>query len=94
MRTGELETNLVELNKIFNLPYLPDLIASKLAGAEKAVVPDINMRFHQQEYERLCSELNEASQNSSLPETPSCKNELNDLLIRVRLQLKPDIIIY
>jgi hypothetical protein len=43
---------------------------------------------------RLCRELKEASQNSSLPEIPSCKDELNDLLIQVRLQLKPDIIIY
>ncbi len=86
MQSGVLETNLVELNKIFNLPYISDLVAYKLAGAEKAVIMDINLIFHQQEYERLCSELKEASQNSSLPEIPSCKRELNDLLIRLRLQ--------
>lgn len=86
MQTGVLEANLVELNKIFNLTYLSDLIAFKLLGAEKAVLPDINLIFHHQEYERLCNELKEASQNSSLPEIPSCKDELNDLLIRIRLQ--------
>ncbi len=94
MQTSILETNLVELNKIFNLTYLSDLIACKLAGAEKTVLPNIDLIFYQQEYERLCSELRETSQNSSLPEIPSCKNKLNDLLIRIRLQLKSDIIIY
>ncbi len=86
MQTGKLQTNLLELNKIFDLSYLPDLIAYKIAEAEKAVLTDIDLSFHQQEYERLCNELKEASQNTSLPEIPSCKNELNDLLIRLRLQ--------
>lgn len=86
MQTGEIEANLVKLNEIFNLPYLPDLIACKLAGKEKVVVPEIDLVFHQQEYERLSSELQTASQNSSLPETPSCKSKLNDLLIRLRMQ--------
>lgn len=87
MQTGRLETNVLELNKIFNLPYLPDLVAYKLTKAEKAASTNIDLIFHQQEYERLCSELKEASQNSSLPEIPSCKRELNDLLIRIRLEI-------
>ncbi|WP_009634421.1 nucleotidyltransferase domain-containing protein [Synechocystis sp. PCC 7509] len=86
MKTGTLETNLLELNKMFNLTYLADLIACKISGAEKAVLSNIDLIFHQQEYERLCSELKEASQNSNLPETPNCKDELNDLLIRIRFQ--------
>lgn len=87
MQTGILETNLLELNKNFKLTYLADLISCKLSGAEKAVLPDINLIFHQQEYDRLSNELREASQNSNLPETPNCKAELNDLLIRIRLAL-------
>ncbi len=86
MQTGVLEANLVELNKIFDLAYLSDLIAFKLAVAEKAVLTDIDLIFHQQEYERLCRELKEASQNSDLPELPSCKDKLSDLLIQIRLQ--------
>ena len=86
MKTGGLETNLVDLNKIFNLPYIPDLIACKLTEKEKAVLTDIDLIFYQQEYERLCSQLKEASQNSNLPELPSCEDKLNDLLIRIRLQ--------
>ena len=86
MQTGEIEANLVKLNEIFNLPYLPDLIACKLAGVEKAELPEIDLVFQQQEYERLYSELKAASQNSSLPEIPSCKSELNNLLISLRMQ--------
>ena len=87
MQTGELETNLVELNKIFDLKYLPDLITCKITGVEKEVLTDIDLIFHQQEYERLCIELKKASENSSLLETPTCKNELNKLLIKIRLKV-------
>jgi uncharacterized protein len=34
MRTGEIDANLVTLNKSFQLPYIPDLVARKLAGPE------------------------------------------------------------
>lgn len=85
MRTGIVEANLVKLNEDFKLPYIPDLIARKLAGAEKAFLEDSNVEFYLGEYERLLCELQETSQASWLPEAPSCKNELNDLLVRVRL---------
>lgn len=86
MQTGVVETNLVKLNEIFNLAYIYELIARKLAGIEKIVLPEIDLKFHQQEYERLYSELKIANQNSTLPDTPSGKDELNDLLVRVRLK--------
>lgn len=31
MQTGEIESNLIKLNEVFNLSYIPDLIAQKLA---------------------------------------------------------------
>ncbi|NEO62586.1 MAG: nucleotidyltransferase, partial [Moorea sp. SIO4G2] len=49
MKTGEIETNLVKLNEVFQLPYIPDLIARKLAGAEKSVLEDTNLNFHEGE---------------------------------------------
>lgn len=85
MRTGIVEANLVQLNEAFKLPYIPDLIAQKLAGAEKSVLEDADITFHQQEYDRLCDELEQASQASTLPEVPSCKSALNDLLVRLRV---------
>jgi predicted nucleotidyltransferase len=87
MQTGVIEANLVRLNEKFNLPYLPDLIAQKLAGAEKSFLAEADVIFHQREYNRLQTQLQEATQASSLPETPSAKDALNDLLVRLRLQL-------
>ena len=44
------------------------------------------MEFHRREYERLQGELEEAHSVSSLPETPTAKSALNDLLVRLRLR--------
>ena len=85
MRTGQIEANLVTLNETFNLPYITDLIECKLQGAEKSVLAAADLAFHQGEYERLRGELESAFQASSLPEVPSCKAALNDLLVRLRM---------
>lgn len=57
MRTGEVEAHLMTLNEEFRLPYLPDLIARKLAGPEQGILPEADLSFHQSEYDRLCAEL-------------------------------------
>lgn len=86
MQTGRIEANLNRLNEIFNLHYLPELIECKVTGAERLVLPEIDLEFHQKEFERLCLELKEANQKTHLPNAPSCKDELNELLVRIRLQ--------
>lgn len=90
MRSGEVEANLVTLNKEFRLPYIDDLVARKLAGPEKSALSDADMSFHQAEYERLRGELQAAHEASQLPEVPSEATwaALNDLLVRVRLNTK------
>lgn len=85
MQTGDVEANLVTLNDRFELPQIPNLIARKLSGAEKSVLTETDVAFHQQEYHRLCQALAEASNSSHLPDTPSAKDALHDLLVRVRL---------
>jgi len=85
MHTGEVEANLRRLNSTFKLSYLDELIARKSQGVEKSHLEEADMAFHQKEYTRLQCELEEASQNSHLPERPSCKESLNDLLVGVRL---------
>ena len=85
MQSGEIEANLVKLNEIFKLSYLPELIERKLAGAEKETMPDADLDFYRAEYERLRTELQMAFEKSNLPETPNGKDALNDLLIRLRL---------
>lgn len=85
MRTGEVQANLRYLNLTFKLPYLDELIVRKSQGAEKSYLAEADMAFYEKEYMRLQSELEQASQNSHLPERPSSKESLNDLLIHVRL---------
>lgn len=85
METGKIEANLNNLNQEFNLSYIPDLIALKVTGTEKEKVRDLNLEFHQHEYERLTDKLVLASQNSHLADLPSAKDALNDFLVQIRL---------
>ena len=86
MRTGEVEANLVRLNEATRLPYIPDLIDRKVAGPEKGRLEQADLAFHEQEYERLRAELQQAFEESELSEAPSGTPALNDLLVRIRLQ--------
>ena len=86
MRTGEVEANLVRLNEEARLPHVDDLIARKLAGPEQSALDDADVAFHRREYERLRAELEAAHQASTLPEAPSARPALNDLLVRLRMQ--------
>ena len=86
MRAGEIEANLVLLNETFKLPWIPDLIERKVSGTEKGTLEQADLRFHEQEYERLRTELERAYENSSLPENPGGAGALNDLLIRLRIE--------
>lgn len=89
MRTGIVEANLLHLNEIFRLPYIPELVDRKLTGSEHSVLPDADMAFHQREYERLTHELECAHEASRLPEAPSARAALDDLLVRVRMRTVP-----
>jgi hypothetical protein len=82
-----VEANLVTLNETFRLPFLPDLIARKLAGPEQSALDDAGLDFHAVEYQRLRRELQAAHEVSPLPELPDeeTRAALNDLLIRLRL---------
>jgi len=88
MQTGEIEANLVKLNEVYNISYIPELIERKTGGAEKGVLPKTDLEFYRKEYERLIGELEKAQENSNLPEKPKAKAGLNDLLIRLRIKYK------
>ena len=85
MRTGAVNTNLVELNNEFNLPFVRDLVARKLSG-EQTELEDADVEFHRREYEKLRLLLLAAHRESALPELPAdaSRNALNDLLVRIR----------
>jgi predicted nucleotidyltransferase len=85
MKTGEVEANLVRLNEEAKLSHVDDLIARKLAGPEKSTLDQADLAFHRSEYERLKNSLQSAYENSTLPETPTARDALNDLLVRLRV---------
>lgn len=85
MRTGRIEANLVRLNEEFRLPYVPDLVARKLAGPELGTLATSELAFHESEYPRLIAQLEAEAASTQLPSDPSARDALNDLLVRVRL---------
>lgn len=86
MRTGEIEANLVKLNETAKLSYIPELIARKVNGAEKEHLSDTDMSFHETEFRRLISLLEEAGKQTTLPNEPSSRDGLDSLLVRLRLR--------
>ncbi len=90
MQTGVIEANLVTLNAEFRLPYLTDLIRTKLEGPEKSTIQDADVTFHEAEYHRLRNVLQEAHNNSPLPDLvpEHHRSALNDFLVRVRLKAR------
>jgi len=85
MQTGEVEANLVALNERFRFSYIPDLVARKLAGPEHGALADADVAFFAQEFVRLRAALEAARDVTALPDTPSARPALNDLLVRLRL---------
>ncbi len=86
MRTGKVEANLITLNEEFRLPYLPELLERKRRGSEKESLAANERSFYRDEYVQLIAKLEEAAAESELPDEPSARERLNDLLVRVRLQ--------
>jgi len=88
MRTGEVEANIVRLNDDARLPQIPDLVARKLAGPEKATLDDADVAFHEGEVGRLRRALEDAGASSTLAEEPTARDALHDLLVRIRLDTR------
>src|SRR5690349_9783696 len=88
MRTGQIEANLLRLNEDFKLPYVPELVARKMAGPEKGALGTAELGFHQAEYARLIAMLEAAAADTKLPAEPGCRGALNDLLVRTRLAVQ------
>ncbi|GAC1633109.1 MAG: nucleotidyltransferase domain-containing protein [Candidatus Acidiferrum sp.] len=85
MQTGEIEANLPKLNDFFQLSYIPELIHRKIHGNEKGVLPEADLDFYNTEFQRLIRMLEDAAATTVLPETPSGRPQLHDMLLRLRL---------
>jgi uncharacterized protein len=84
MRTGTVNANLPQCNGEIGLPYVDELIARKRAGGEHGVLSVPDLAFYESEYSRLRARLVEESERSSLPDAPTARPALSDLLHRIR----------
>ena len=84
MRTGVVNANLPECNREVGLPYVDELIARKRAGGERGTLSVPDIAFYEREYLRLREMLVAAGEQSGLPDTPTARPALSDLLRRIR----------
>ncbi len=83
LRTGEVQANIVELNRTFRLPFIEEWIARKLAK-EHGRLADLDHAWHREELERWEERLGGAFEQSTLPEEPPY-DEVHRFLIGLRL---------
>ena len=83
MRTGRVEANLSTLNQTFRLPFIDDLIASKVT--EKATPSDLDWPYHAQQLDLLDQQLLRSFEESSLPDDRD-RSAVNEFLVRQRLE--------
>ncbi|WP_425572438.1 nucleotidyltransferase domain-containing protein [Novipirellula caenicola] len=86
MRTGTVEANLATLNEDARLSYIDDLLRQKREGPEKATLDAADLAFYTSEYERLVATLEAEYERSQLPEMPTARDALSDLLVRLRMK--------
>ncbi len=85
MRTGTIEANLGILHEMYPLPFVPDLMARKLEGAEQQTLASGEVALYEREFQSLRARLVTEASLTALPEVPTAQAALNDILIRVRL---------
>jgi len=85
MRTGEIEADLLRLNETFGLSYLPELVGQQREDDKAMLGATNDVQFYQQEYDRLQNALEQAFHATSLPDAPTGRAALHDLLLRLRL---------
>lgn len=85
MRSGEVVANIAVLNEAFALSPVAELVQRKREGAEKMLLAAEEVELHDRILDGLERSLLEAHAASSLPEQPSTKDALEELVIGLRL---------
>jgi uncharacterized protein len=83
LETGEVQANLLDLNRKFGLPFLDDLVRRKQAR-ELGGLDALDWNWHRQELARWESRLDQELNSSPLAKDPPWE-ELNRFLVRLRL---------
>lgn len=86
MQTGSVESNLLALNEAHPMPEVSELIERKRFGAEHMTLREGELELHRGRLEQMEARLQHAHELSSLPLEPTTAKELNDLVVRARLE--------
>ncbi len=87
LESGEIEANLVTLNAHYHQAGVDDLIARKQAWPEHGALSPDDLTTHQPQLDRLLARLEQAFQDSHLPDEPTSGAALDDFAVRARLRL-------
>lgn len=90
MRTGEVLANINVLNDAFRIGPVSELVDRKRQGAEKMRLTDVEIAQHEKALDELEAALAESHASSNLPNEPTTRSELEELVIRVRLEQSED----
>lgn len=85
MTERNVESNLRTLNERFRLSYIDELIERKVSGGENQALGDADLAMHGAEFERFNAELEDAAARSGLPDQAQSRDELDALLVRLRM---------
>ncbi len=85
MKAHEIEANLVTLNDIYRLPFIPALLDRKINGKEKETLDATDIERFELEFFRLRETLVDVASKTTLQEAATARPALNDLLVRIRL---------
>jgi len=84
LRSACIETDLRLLNAEFQIPYLPELIEQKRPKEQSAVADDHDLARYEADCDHLRRELAEAAVVTDLPDAPTARRQLADLVVRAR----------
>ena len=87
LRAGEIQAPLPTLLEAHPAEGVEELIARKRAGAEKAPLSQADLDRHLPALDRLEGALEQAFQDSKLPDEATTREGLDDFVVRARLKL-------
>jgi predicted nucleotidyltransferase len=87
VRTGQTEANLERLlDERPDLADVRELLLRKRSAGEQATLAETALNRHRDRYEVLRGELEHAYESSTLPDRPTARRAIDELVIRTRLE--------
>lgn len=86
MRAGEVVSNINVLNEAFQIDAIDELVQRKREGAEKKPVVASKIARHDRVLDQLEVMLTDAHERSALPEEPTTRQQLDDFVVRLRME--------